>query len=106
MRIGIHFARKRYRHSSRSHCRKPSLSAAAAATAIRGTAAVLAQLFAVGMIDEPVCNVELAVERKQQRQARRADRIDVLVFAAIPPDAPQALVALAVLAEDDGGRVV
>src|SRR5882724_12805963 len=72
------------------------------AAAIRRTAAVLAQRFAVGVIDEAVGDIELAVERKQQRQARRADRIDVLVFAAIPPDTAQAFVALAVLAEDDG----
>src|SRR5439155_19180631 len=74
--------------------------------AIRCAAAVLAQRFTVGLIDEPVCNIELAVERKQQRQTRRTDWIDVLVFAAIPPDTAQALVALAVLAEDDGGGVV
>ena len=38
------------------------------AAAIRRTAAVLAQLFAIGVIDEAVGNIELAVERKQQRQ--------------------------------------
>jgi hypothetical protein len=76
------------------------------AAAIRRTAAVLAQLFAIGVIDEPVGNIELAVERKQQRQPRRVDRIDILVLAAIPPDTAQAFIALAVLAEDDGGRVV
>src|SRR6185436_10444605 len=76
------------------------------AAAIRRPAAALAQRFAVGMIDEPVCDIELAVERKQQRQACRPYGIDVLVFAAIPPDTAQALVVLAVLAEDDGGGVV
>src|SRR5882724_11730016 len=76
------------------------------AAAIRGATAVLAQRFAVRLVDESVCDIELAVERKQQRQPRRTDRIDVLVFAAIPPDTAQALVALAVLGEDDGRGVV
>src|SRR5207253_6501076 len=44
--------------------------------------------------------------RKQQRQTRRTDWIDILVFAAIPPDAAQAFVTLAMLGEDDGGGVV
>src|SRR4029453_9114713 len=35
------------------------------AAAIRGAAAVLAQRFAVGVIDEPVCDLELLSDRKK-----------------------------------------
>ncbi|WP_206685435.1 hypothetical protein, partial [Bradyrhizobium uaiense] len=43
-----------------------------------------AQRLAVGVIDEAVRKIQLGVEREQQRQPRRPDRIDVLVFAAVP----------------------
>ena len=53
-----------------------------------------------------VGDLELAVEREQQRQPARPDRIDILVLAAVPPDAPQALIALAIFAEHHGRGVM
>src|SRR5207237_7994853 len=71
-----------------------------------GGGTVLAQLLALRMIGEATRNLVFGVERKQQRQAARMRRIDVLLLAAMPPDPAQAFIVLAVLAQHDGGHVM
>src|SRR5579871_2044260 len=73
---------------------------------MRGAAAAFAQLGTIGVIDKAVRDIELGIERKQERQSRRADGIDILVLAAIPPDPPQPLIALAMLAQHHRRRVM
>ena len=58
------------------------------------------------MIDESARNIQLGIQRKQQRQPRRIDRVDALILAAVPPYATQTFVALAMFAEHNGWRVV
>ena len=59
------------------------------------------QRLALRVIGEPARNLQLGVEREQQRQSRRPERTDVLVLAAVPPHTPQALVVAAFDAEHD-----
>ena len=68
--------------------------------------ALAPDVVAIGGVEEAAGNCQLAIQRKQQRQACRRARVDGLVLAGPIPGAAQAIVAFGPLAQGLGRRMV
>src|SRR3954467_5239960 len=77
-----------------------------AATINHRRAAALPQRLALRMINEAARDFQLGVEGEQHRKPGGTDRIDVFVFAAVPPDPTETFVALAAQAAKHHGGCV